>query len=341
MDVAAVARTLLRPQGRVAGVSFAPWLHRSGVTVSCHDTGTHGEGNDRHPRATRRVTPPATTSVVGDQTAPRHHAQQSGMSALRVATLRRTGTAAAAARSGSARALTPALDVFAITFVDRMPAAESLPIVDTARRRGTSTTQDPARPADDLTPTHQPQRAAGACTQQPATGATAGAGQATPSQANASKATASQATGARRTAPASTWRTRGLAFVELLEQLTTDHLSGKVAATLDLDLLRAGLGAADIDTGGEITAGEVSCLACQAGIVPAVLGTRPVPLDLGRPTRLFTEPQRVALATIYDTCAAQNCDHPYAWTELHHQHPWAFGERTDLADAVPACRFHH
>jgi hypothetical protein len=138
---------------------------------------------------------------------------------------------------------------------------------------------------------------------------------------------------------------QGLAFVALLEHLPTDHLTGKVAATvvvtLDLDLLREGLGAAGIDTGGEISAGEVRRLACQAGIVPAVLGARSVPLDLGRTSRLFTEAHRVALATLYDTCAAAGCDRPYAWTELHHQRPWASGGRTDLADAVPACRYHH
>ncbi|MBL8928953.1 MAG: HNH endonuclease [Kineosporiaceae bacterium] len=47
------------------------------------------------------------------------------------------------------------------------------------------------------------------------------------------------------------------------------------------------------------------------------------------------------MATVYDTCAAEGCDRPYAWTELHHQRPWSRGGTTDLHDAVPACWFHH
>ena len=47
----------------------------------------------------------------------------------------------------------------------------------------------------------------------------------------------------------------------------------------------------------------------------------------------------MALATTYDECAAEGCDRPYAWCELHHEDPWAAGGATDLAPgraAVPA-----
>jgi hypothetical protein len=137
----------------------------------------------------------------------------------------------------------------------------------------------------------------------------------------------------------------GSAFVELLEHLPTDALSGKVAATVvvtvDHEQLKAALGAAHLDTGHDLSAGEARRLACNAGIVPAVLGGRSVPLDLGRQERFFTEAQRVSLATVYDTCAAEGCDRPYAWSELHHQDPWAGGGRTDLRVAVPLCGHHH
>ena len=43
----------------------------------------------------------------------------------------------------------------------------------------------------------------------------------------------------------------------------------------------------------------------------------------------------MALATTYDTCAADGCDRPYAWSELHHEDPWSRGGRTDLAKAIP------
>jgi hypothetical protein len=137
----------------------------------------------------------------------------------------------------------------------------------------------------------------------------------------------------------------GTAFVELLEHLPTDTLSGKVAATVvvtvDHDHLKAAIGSAHLDTGHDLSASEARRLACNAGILPAVLGGRSVPLDLGRQERFFTEPQRVALATVYDTCAAEGCDRPYAWSELHHEDPWAAGGRTDLSLAVPLCGHHH
>jgi hypothetical protein len=137
----------------------------------------------------------------------------------------------------------------------------------------------------------------------------------------------------------------GTAFVELLEHLPTDTLSGKVAATVVVTVgheqLKASLGAAHLDTGHDLSASEARRLACNAGILPAVLGGRSVPLDLGRQERFFTEPQRVALATVYDTCAADGCDRPYAWSELHHEDPWSAGGQTDLDLAVPLCGHHH
>jgi hypothetical protein len=111
--------------------------------------------------------------------------------------------------------------------------------------------------------------------------------------------------------------------------------------TLDLAHLVTGLGAAGTDTGTDISAADARRLACAAGIVPAVLGTESLPLDLGRSTRLFTQAQRLALATHYDTCAVDGCDRPYAWCEVHHITPWADGGTTTLANAVPACAFHH
>jgi hypothetical protein len=82
-------------------------------------------------------------------------------------------------------------------------------------------------------------------------------------------------------------------------------------------------------------------LACNAGLVPAVLDGPSQVLDLGRHRRLFTQAQRLALSLRHDTCAAHGCQRPYAWCELHHRQPWSRGGRTDLADAVPLCHFHH
>ena len=83
------------------------------------------------------------------------------------------------------------------------------------------------------------------------------------------------------------WRhRRGLAFAELLEHLPTDHLHNKTAATvivtIDHTVLAGALKAAHLDTGETLSAGEARRLACGAAILPAVLGTKSVGLDLGR-----------------------------------------------------------
>lgn len=133
--------------------------------------------------------------------------------------------------------------------------------------------------------------------------------------------------------------------MEILEHLPTDRLAGKVAATVvatvSVESLKDGLAAAQLDTGQMISAGQARRLACNAGILPAVLGGSSLPLDLGRTDRFFTEAQRVALATVYTECAAVGCDRPYAWSELHHEDPWARDGQTDLDKAVPLCGYHH
>lgn len=138
---------------------------------------------------------------------------------------------------------------------------------------------------------------------------------------------------------------RGMAFCEVVEHLPTDHLHPRTAATVVVtmreDSLRGALAACGLDTGSDISAGEARRLLCGAAVIPVVLGGTSLPLDLGRSARLFNEPQRTALGLRHRTCAADGCERPFAWCELHHRHPWSQGGRTDLADAVPLCHFHH
>ncbi|MCW2760697.1 MAG: endonuclease [Marmoricola sp.] len=138
---------------------------------------------------------------------------------------------------------------------------------------------------------------------------------------------------------------RGLAFAELLEHLPTDHLHAKTAATVVVTIshqvLQDALKAAHLDTGQSISAGDARRLACNAGIIPAVLGTGSVALDLGHESRLFSQAQRIAKGLEHATCAADGCERRYAWCELHHRKPWSLGGRTDLRDAVPLCHWHH
>ena len=62
--------------------------------------------------------------------------------------------------------------------------------------------------------------------------------------------------------------------------------------------------AATLDTGDRISAATARRLACEAGIIPVVLGGRREVLDQGRRKRLFTRAQRIALATRDRGCTA-------------------------------------
>jgi hypothetical protein len=114
--------------------------------------------------------------------------------------------------------------------------------------------------------------------------------------------------------------------------------------TIDHTKLVEALSAAGVvttDTADTLSAGQARRLACGAGILPAVLNGESLPVDVGRTKRLFTETQRVALATRHRSCSADGCERPFAWCELHHDKPFAAGGPTDLANAVPVCNFHH
>ncbi len=143
------------------------------------------------------------------------------------------------------------------------------------------------------------------------------------------------------------YETHGAALCELIEHLPTQGWPGhggngcQVLVKIDLDALLTGLGAAGLDTGTAITAGEARRLACTAGLVPAVLGGDSQPLDLGRTRRLHTQTQRRALSLTHDTCAIAGCHRPFAWCEIHHHHPWSHGGPTNLKHGVPLCGHHH
>jgi hypothetical protein len=114
-----------------------------------------------------------------------------------------------------------------------------------------------------------------------------------------------------------------------------------VLVHIDLKHLLDGLGSARLDTGVHVSAGEARRLACNAGIIPAVLDGRSEPLDLGYEARLHSTAMRRALSIGHESCAAEGCQRPFAWCDVHHPHAWSHGGRTSLANAVPLCPWHH
>ena len=138
----------------------------------------------------------------------------------------------------------------------------------------------------------------------------------------------------------------GAAFCELLEKLDGSQVpemstGATVVVTMTLETLTGGLAAATLDTGDRIAAHTARRLACEAGIVPVVLGGRREVLDVGRRKRLFTRAQRVALATRDRGCTAVGCRTAAWFCHAHHDQPWATGGATDLANGRLLCPTHH
>jgi Domain of unknown function (DUF222) len=112
--------------------------------------------------------------------------------------------------------------------------------------------------------------------------------------------------------------------------------------TMSLESLLSGLGAAQIDGIDEpISARTARRLACDAQIIPIVLGGRSELLDLGHGARLFSEVQRRALSTRDGGCIWPSCSAPPGWCEVAHLKAWALGGRTDLNNGALMCPFHH
>jgi Domain of unknown function (DUF222) len=97
------------------------------------------------------------------------------------------------------------------------------------------------------------------------------------------------------------------ALVELVTVSTAlDPRLPEVCFLIDLATLESGVFAAgsvcETSDGQALTPAAVRRLACEARILPIVLGGDGVPLDVGRRHRLATREQRRALAAMYATC---------------------------------------
>ncbi len=109
---------------------------------------------------------------------------------------------------------------------------------------------------------------------------------------------------------------------------------------MDLDTLMGGLKPAQLDTGQSISPGAARRLACEAGIIPAVLGGPSHVLDLGHKRRFHSEAQRIVKTIEARGRQAEGCDVPPGGTHLHHPTAWAKGGGTNR-DAIMLCPWHH
>ncbi|WP_155369808.1 HNH endonuclease signature motif containing protein [Catellatospora vulcania] len=115
----------------------------------------------------------------------------------------------------------------------------------------------------------------------------------------------------------------------------------QLVITVDYGDLVRRTGAGLLDDGATLTPETVRRVACDAQVIPAVLGGGGRLLDLGRTRRLVTGALRRALVLRDRGCAFPGCDRPPRWCQGHHIRHWADGGPTDLDNSVLLCGHHH
>lgn len=108
-----------------------------------------------------------------------------------------------------------------------------------------------------------------------------------------------------------------------------------------LEQLREGVTGVSTLEGHSISPGDLRRIACDAEILPAVMGGPSELLDLGRSTRTVPTHLRDALAYRDRGCAFPGCDVTEPYCEAHHILPWQEGGPTSLSNLVLLCSHHH
>ncbi|MEU3643421.1 DUF222 domain-containing protein [Lentzea sp. NPDC034063] len=140
----------------------------------------------------------------------------------------------------------------------------------------------------------------------------------------------------------------GDAFADLIDlMLRADRLPehGGEPVTLTLTMAYRDLaeqtGFATLDTRERMQAKLVRRLACNAGVIPVVLGGRSEHVDIGRKTRTFPASIRRLLVARDQGCSFPGCDRPPKHCDAHHIRFWSEGGGTSVQNAALLCRHHH
>lgn len=146
-------------------------------------------------------------------------------------------------------------------------------------------------------------------------------------------------------------RRRGDALVQLVRRaVAADGTSGKNTSTtlfltMEWESLRDETGAArtlgGLDAGTMLAPETVRRLACDASVIPVVLGSAGEVLDLGRSVRFFSPAQTRRLWLRDGGCTYPGCGAPPTWTDAHHLVHWTDFGPSDLTNAALLCGRHH
>ena len=119
--------------------------------------------------------------------------------------------------------------------------------------------------------------------------------------------------------------------------VTLDHHTLKN----DLDARGIGTGVGTTADGTDLPPDTLRRLACDAEIIPAVLGTHHEVLDIGRQRRLVTATIWTALILRDRHCTFPDCRRPPLMCHAHHIRHWVAGGETSLDNLALLCGHHH
>ncbi|MDD7964933.1 HNH endonuclease signature motif containing protein [Actinomycetospora lemnae] len=115
--------------------------------------------------------------------------------------------------------------------------------------------------------------------------------------------------------------------------------------TIDHRWLREALGERGgfglLDSGARVHPATARRWACDAAVIPVVLGSRSEPLDVGRAQRTAGDAIRRALDLRDGGCAFPGCDRRPRRCQAHHVDHWLDGGETALDNMCLLCSFHH
>ncbi|MCX6497624.1 MAG: DUF222 domain-containing protein, partial [Arthrobacter sp.] len=102
-----------------------------------------------------------------------------------------------------------------------------------------------------------------------------------------------------------------------------------------------GTGTGTLAFTGPVTAATIRKIACDADIIPVLLGSQGRILDIGRTTRIFPPHIRKAITARDQGCAFPGCTIPAPWCEAHHIDYWSRAGTTSTDNGVLLCSHHH
>ncbi len=121
----------------------------------------------------------------------------------------------------------------------------------------------------------------------------------------------------------------------------THGTPARLLVTVDHDTLRGAAGVGTTADGTDLPPDVIRRLACDAEIIPAVLGSHGEVLDVGRLRRLVTPAIWTALVVRDRHCTFPGCTRPPLMCHAHHLRHWINGGNTSLDNLALLCGHHH